>query len=143
MKRTLLWLTILCCSCKDDILPETASPDVSPIFPKGSTVIGTGPFTSYAHGLSGVASFYSTSAGMKAFALQHFSMTAGPDVHVYISKSSNYGKGSVIELGKLDRDYRMDSLSFDFSTKTYDPSYRFVLVYCVEFNSLFGYSELK
>ena len=104
---------------------------------------GAGVFTSYAHALSGKASLFCGDDENKAIRLEDFNMLAGPDVYVFVSKSNNYSKANVIEVAKLTSGYMDSNINFDFKSHGLTSEYKFVLVYCVQYNSLFGYAELE
>jgi len=107
--------------------------------PSGALQRGT--FTSYAHSLKGSVALYVDTLDMKAIHLEEFTMTQGPDVRVYISRSNNYSQANTIEIAKLKEAYAHQSIKI--SLTKYAEEYRFVLIYCLEFHSLFGYAELK
>ena len=111
--------------------------------PENKKQTGAGVFTSYAHDLSGKASLFCGDDDNKAIRLEDFNMLAGPDVYVFISKSNNYSKANVIEVAKLTSGYMDSDINFDFKSQSFTSEYKFVLVYCVQYNSLFGYAELE
>jgi hypothetical protein len=135
-------------SCNDDepapfaqrglIEPEEAAGP-----PNNASASLTGMFTSFAHSLSGNASLYTRVDQQRTIQLEDFTMSAGPDVYVLLSRSNNYSKSNTIGIAKLNKGYSNSLLNI-----TIDPSidlntHPFVLVYCVEYNSLFGFAELK
>lgn len=133
---------IISCKKKEDPGPTTT---VTSAPPSGQSVtIGSGDFTTYAHGLSGSAILYKEgNPEVKKLRLYNFNMTAGPDVYVYLSKNSSYSAANVIEITKLTTGYSNSSITFDVTSPSYTSDYKFVLVYCVQYSSLFGYTELK
>lgn len=103
--------------------------------------IGAGTFTSYQHSLAGKAMLYTDVMNKKVIALQEFSMTAGPDVHVFLSKTASYSPSNVLDVATLNTGYINSNLYYTING--YDPSYRYVLVYCITYSALFGYTELN
>ncbi len=91
------------------------------------------------HSAIGTAILYKTSSGSYLVRFGNFRVTNGPDLNVYLSRSSSPGS-DYIDLGNLrgsvgDQNYDAPS--------SFDPNqYRFVLVWCVSFSVLFGYAEL-
>lgn len=135
-------IAIASCKKKEDPGPTTTV--VSPPPSADSDTIGQGNFTSYDHGLSGSSVLYTEgSPVVKKLRLYNFNMTAGPDVHVYLSKTSSYSAANVIEITKLTTGYTNSSITFDVTSSNYSADYKYVLVYCVQYSSLFGYTELK
>ena len=49
----------------------------------------------------------------------------------------------MIEVAKLTSGYMHSDINFDFKSQGFTSEYKFVLVYCVQYNSLFGYAELE
>ena len=111
--------------------------------PENKKQTGAGVFTSYAHDLSGKASLFCGDDGNKAIRLEDFNMLAGPDVYIFISKSNNYSKANVIEVAKLTSGYMDSNINFDLKSQSFTSEHKFVLVYCVQYNSLFGFAELE
>ena len=77
--------------------------------------------------------------GIYSLALQAFSVNNGPDLHLYLSKELQ--PVNFIDLGKLkstrgDQVYVLSKMP-DFS------QYRYVLIFCQQYNVLFGSAELK
>lgn len=135
-------VVVLSCNKKDD--PGPTAIVMSPPPSSGSDTIGKGNFTSYDHGLSGSAILYIESEPtIKKLRLYNYNMTAGPDVHVYLSKTSSYSAANVIEIQKLTTGYSNSSITFDVNSASYNSDYKYVLVYCVQYSSLFGYAILS
>ncbi len=107
-----------------------------------SDTIGKGTFSSFEHGLGGNALLYNEKGGGKVLRFTNFNMTPGPDVYVYLSKSNNYSSSNVITLMKLTSGYSNSSINFTVPSD-YTSEYKYALVYCVQYKSLFGYAELK
>lgn len=134
-------------SCKSEdpkpdmgLLPE---PVVSPNPPENAQALTMGDFTSYAHNLAGRSTLYVGDADKKILRFEEFTMTQGPDVYVFLSESNNYSKANVIPIAKLTEGYSDASLHFNVDSSIDLNIHKFVLVYCVQYNSLFGYTELK
>jgi len=135
-------IAIASCKKKDDPGPTTTVISEPP--PADSDTIGEGHFTSYDHGLSGSSILYKEgNPEVKKLRLYDFNMTAGPDVHVYLSKTTSYSAANVLEITKLPTGYTNSSITFDVTSANYNSDYKYVLVYCVQYSSLFGYTELK
>lgn len=123
-----------------DLLPE---PMVSPNPPNDAQVLKMGDLTSYAHNLAGKSTLYIEDEGKQILRFEEFTMTKGPDVYVFLSKSNNYSKANAIPVAKLTEEYSNTSFQFNVDPSIDLNIHKFVLVYCVQYNSLFGYAELK
>lgn len=135
-------------SCNDDepvpFNPGTVQePEPSEEIPGNPPPASTAMFTSFAHGLAGSASLYTLPDSGRFLRLENFTMSAGPDVYVFLSKSNNFSQSNTIELAKLTMSYSQANLSIDVGPEVDLVEYPFVLVYCVQFNSLFGFAELN
>lgn len=109
----------------------------------GATAIDTvarGVFTSYQHSLSGSALLYTDVNNATVLQLDNFNMTSGPDVHVFLSKTASYSAANILDLGQLTGGFTNSTLSYTLNG--YDATYKYVLVYCVTYSALFGYTEL-
>lgn len=138
-----VFVVTLSTSCGEETVSGGANTSVMDRAPENKKQTGAGVFTSYAHDLSGKASLFCGDDDSKAIRLEDFNMVAGPDVYVFISKSNNYSKANVIEVAKLTSGYLDSDINFDFKSQSFTGEYKFVLVYCVQYNSLFGYAELE
>ena len=138
-----LSLTLLLMSCGEETM--TGGPNIMAMAmgPGDKEESGMGIFTSYAHDLSGKAILFCGDDGTKVIRLENFNMVAGPDVYVFISKSNNYSQANVIEVTKLTSGYMDSDINFDFTAQGFTNEYKFVLVYCLKYNSLFGYAKLE
>ncbi len=139
----LICVATLSMSCGEETVSGGPNSSIMDMAPENKKQTGAGVFTSYAHNLSGKASLFSGDDDNKAIRLENFNMLAGPDVFVFISKSNNYSKSNVIEVAKLTAGYMDSDINFDFKSQRFTNEYKFVLVYCVQYNSLFGYAELE
>jgi len=77
--------------------------------------------------------------GLYSVALKNMNVSGGPDLHVYLSKQIQ--PVEFVDLGKLkstngDQVYQVAN-SVDFST------YKYALIFCQQYNVLFGSAELK
>jgi len=138
-------LIFLLCACDDpadsmSVLPSPL-PDMATDIPPESPAIKRGTFTSYEHNLMGSAALYQDTVGRHTIRLEGFTMTQGPDVRVYISRANNYSNANTIEVAGLRESYTNDNIVIPLGN--YSSEYKYVLVYCLEFHSLFGYAELK
>jgi len=138
-----LCLAIACVSCGEEELSRGPNNSIMDMAPENKTQTGAGVFTSYAHDLSGKASLFCGDDDNKVIRLEKFNMVAGPDVYVFVSKSNNYSKANVIEVAKLTSGYMDSDINLDFESQSFTSDYKFVLVYCVQYNSLFGFAELE
>ena len=109
---------------------------------ENSAVAGMGSFTSYVHNLAGKCTLYVDSANIRILRFEDFNMSQGPDVYVFLSKANNYSEANVVQLARLGDGYSKASLHFNVDPTIDLSKYQFVLVYCVQYNSLFGYAEL-
>ena len=123
---------------KNEELPEPSKDDGPPL---NTTAITMGTFTSFAHSLSGKAVIYFESNNKRTLRLENFTMTAGPDVYVFLSKTNNYSDANTIPVGVLKEGYDNSDLTLNVDDMIDLTTHKFVLVYCVEFSSLFGYAE--
>jgi hypothetical protein len=135
----LLVLVLVACK-KDEELPTQV---VNNMATNVSDTIGQGTFTSYEHGLGGRAILYNETTGARTLRLENFNMTPGPDVYLFLSTTSSYSAANVIEIQKLTTGYSNSNINFPVNSTNYTPAHKYVLVYCIQFSSLFGYAELK
>lgn len=95
--------------------------------------LGTG------HALRGDVSFLSNQSGKRVLRFEDFSVVNGPDVNVYLSKTSEFK--DVIDLGDLKG--TQGSMNYDLDPSLNTKEYRYVLVWCVKYAVLFGYAEVS
>lgn len=151
MRRVLLLvvslITFAACSTEDDPAPldtdPLQTPEINDNPPVNAVAMGMGAFTSYAHNLSGKAVVYSEPNSKRTLRLENFTMTPGPDVYVFVSKSNNYSAANTIAVAMLTGGYDNSNLSLSLDDEIDLTTHKFVLVYCVQFSSLFGYAEPK
>lgn len=134
------------CSTQEDPAPivqeNLQEPQEEAEAPANVTATTMGTFTNFGHGLSGKAVLYIDAKGERTLRLQDFTMIAGPDVYVLFSKTNNYSTANTIALSKLKEGYEKANLSFNVTNDINLDTHKFILVYCVQYSSLFGYSEL-
>src|SRR5690606_25011901 len=139
---SILVISVFCLlnfSCKkEEQRPTLMVNDTSTV---ASDTVGRGVFVGYQHSLSGSALLYTDINAAKILTMTDFNMTPGPDVYVYLSTTASYSASNVIEVTKLTTGYTNSTLNYTLTG--YDPKYKYVLVYCVAFNALFGYAELE
>lgn len=140
-------IAIVSCDTSHDPAPTTGNEVYPPQDPEnppvGGMVLKTASFTSYEHNLMGKVSLYSDSSMRTFLRLEQFTMSQGPDVRVYLSKSNNYSRSNVVEIATLKEGYDNHAFNIEINPTNYSDQHRFVLVYCLEFNTLFGYAELR
>lgn len=139
-----MFVFVSSCSSEDDptaVIDNLQDPQVDVGVPPNSSVITMGTFTSFAHGLSGEAVIYADAEGDRTLRFKNFTMSAGPDVYVLFSKSNNYSKANTIAISMLKDGYSNQNINFSVPDSIDISTHKFVLVYCVQFNSLFGFSE--
>lgn len=134
-------ITVFGVACKKDDNQPTIVVDDAP--PKVVDTLGAGPFTGFAHELSGAALLVKDTNDIVNLYLQNFNMTPGPDVFLYLSKTNNYSASNVLEVARFESGFSNSNINYPVKNAEYNAEYKFVLVYCVEFHSLFGYTELK
>lgn len=140
-------LAMAACSTDDEPQPLEVGPLQEPVQndkpPGNSEATGMGTFTSYAHSLAGKAVVYTDPNNKRTLRLENFTMTAGPDVYVFLSKTNNYSAANTIAVTMLKGGYTDSNLSLMLDDQVDLTTHKFVLVYCVQFSSLFGYAEPK
>ena len=119
-------LLALLCSCSKD--NNDPLPD-NPAF--------RGDFVSSAHATSGVATIDQDETTLT---LTNFKTDSGPDLNIYLAASNSNVTSTYIDLGDikgLDGTYTYDLPGIaDYSV------YKYVVVWCVDFDVNFGYAEL-
>ena len=130
-------LFILLSSCVKENTPT--NPVNNPVDTTMAIIRFNGTFGNGPYGLvTGTAKIYFQN-NQYILALENFSSSNGPDLHVYISKEVqpvNY-----IDLGKLqsvhgNQQYLLTG-NINFS------EYKYALIHCQQYNHLFGSAELK
>jgi hypothetical protein len=140
----LLVLIFASCADEQDPAPIDTEELVDPIENMEVTgaVLLRGNFTGYAHALAGKVSVVEEDQ-KRILRFEDFVMTAGPDVYVFVSKSNVYSTGNTMAIAKLTSGYNKSTVNFELNSAVDLEAYPYVLVYCVQFSSLFGFAELK
>lgn len=108
-----------------------------------AATLKTGRFTSYEHNLSGNVTVLRDTTNNTLLQLENFTMIAGPDVHVYLSSYSAFSPSTAKEIAHLTTGYDNYALVIDITDNEDLSTYKYVLIWCVKYKSLFGYAELK
>lgn len=103
----------------------------------------TGTFEGFAHSLAGNVTVIKDTTGNVILRLENYTMTPGPDVDVYLSKTSSYSRSNIIKIDHLIDGYENGTRNIDIANDSDLSTYKYVLVWCVKFDQLFGYAELK
>ncbi len=104
----------------------------------GATLVSQSNFSSNAHTTSGCVRVYSKN-GSKNLVFEGFKTDSGPDLRVYVSKTT--GNSDFVEIGTLKSTSGNFYYSFDNSINTTD--YKYVLIWCEDFSVLFGNALLR
>lgn len=126
----LLIATFVSCSKEDDITIENQQ--------QASTAVVTsfGNFTpTSGHSVSGQAKVY-TDNNVRKVVLENFSISSGPDLKVYLSKTNT--PNDFINLGNL-----ASNTNFIIPTGTNLSEYKFVIIHCQQFNKIFAFAQLN
>lgn len=104
----------------------------------GATLISKSNFSSNAHTTSGCIKLYSKN-GAKNLVFEGFKTDSGPDLRVYVSKTT--GNSDFIDIGNLKATSGNFNYSFDNSINTIE--YKYVLIWCEDVSVLFGNALLQ
>ena len=116
----------------------TNDPINEPVSPT-AMVIAKGNFTGTpGHNVSGSAEII-TENNQKKLVLKGFSTTAGPDLRVYLA--TNAQAGNFISLGQLKANSGQQV--YDITGMPDFTQHKFVLIWCQQFNILFGSAQLN
>ena len=96
-----------------------------------------GNFVSSAHTTSGIASI---DQGMTKLTLTNLQTDNGPDLNIYLSSSISNVTSDFIDLG--DNKGVNGSYEYDLPGNINFTTYKYVVVWCVDFDVNFGYAEL-
>lgn len=155
MKKTLIYSLFACslffvsCIKRDNMMEPKSSNTVMTKTGEDMLVIPiketlkTGIFEGYAHSLAGNVRVIKDTTGNVILRLEQYTMTPGPDVILYLSKSSSYSSNNVIKIDNLPYGYSNATRNVDIANDFDLNTYKYVLVWCASANQLFGYSELK
>jgi Electron transfer DM13 len=138
MKLKSLFLLIVLAGCQpDDATPEEPIDDN--FDDSGATILKKGTLTgAKGHTASGMVSIFD-SMGTKTVVLDPYESQNGPDLKVYLSKSSDASE--YINLGQLKSTSGRQSYSVPASVNVND--YKYVLIWCEQFTVLFAEAEMK
>jgi len=118
--------TLLFASCaKDDV----ATPPANPAF--------RGDFVSAAHQTKGIATI---DQGKTSLTLTNFKTDSGPDLNIYLTSSLSAISSDFIDLGNIKG--VKGNYNYDLPDNLDYTQYKFVIVWCVDFDVNFGYAEL-
>ena len=104
----------------------------------GATLISQANFSSNAHTTSGCVKVYSKN-GIKNLVFEGFKTDSGPDLRVYVSKTTT--NSDFVDIATLKTTNGNFYYSFDNSINTVD--YKYVLIWCEDFSVLFGNALLQ
>ncbi|WP_113636744.1 DM13 domain-containing protein [Nubsella zeaxanthinifaciens] len=130
MKTINLFLLICLCftvSCKKDDANDSTT----------TAYTYKGNFQASAHPTSGIAL---VSTDKTKLLLENFKSDSGPNLNIYLTTSLNSVKADYIDLGDikgLDGNY-----DYNIASSTDFTKYKYVVVWCVDFNVNFGYATL-
>lgn len=149
MFKIIIVVAVLLASCSADDEPRPIrtgmlqDPEIGNVLPPDANLGLMGTFVSFAHSLEGAAVIYVNNDGRRILRFENFTMTAGPDVYVLFSKSNNFSQANTIAISKLSAGFLNSSLDFEIPEIIDTDTHPFVLVYCVQYSTLFGYAELS
>jgi len=123
---TIFTLGVLLTSCGKD---DDTTPPVNPSF--------KGDFVSAAHNTRGIASIDSNETTLT---LTNFKTDSGPDLNIYLATSINNVTSNFIDLGIIKG--IKGNYTYTVPGGTDYTAYKYVIVWCVDFDVNFGYAEL-
>jgi len=130
---------------KEDVAPvsnQTKTTETPLVVPPKQT-LKTGTFTGYDHSLAGKVTVIKDTTSNIILRLENYTMTEGPDVDVYLSKTSSYSSSNVVKIAHLDIGYSNSTENIDIDNSIDLATYKYVIVWCNKYSVLFGYTELK
>jgi Electron transfer DM13 len=134
-----IFLILTVCVAIASCSKKTNSSTLAPTTTSASdSVIASGNFVSNAHATSGTIKVYKNTNG-RYLAFNNFKTDAGPDLRVYLSKSTN--ASDFKDLGSLKATNGAFNYTLDSTTNIAD--YKFVLIWCQDFSVLFGNAQLQ
>jgi hypothetical protein len=113
-------------SCGKD---DDATPPANPSF--------KGDFVSVAHTTKGIASIDSNATTLT---LTNFKTDSGPDLNIYLATSTSNVTAAFIDLGNIKG--VKGNYTYTVPAGTDFTAYKYVIVWCVDFDVNFGYAEL-
>lgn len=133
-------------SCKKNAIPsygnEIIAPpgDSSPVTVLYSGTLIGGEFGDKARGDVSIEKV----GASQYLVFNNFTSNNGPDIHVYLSKTIGRNAApptEYIDLGLLK--YTNGTFNYELQTLPDISTYKYVLVWCVQYRIQFGYTELK
>lgn len=134
---TIIILTLAVAGCKKETtstIPLNEQPDSSIVVTPKNGNFSNGPYGS----VSGEAKIYRTGTKYQ-LALVNFTSSNGPDLKVYLSKEIQ--PNNFINLGSLRA--TSGNQLYDIPEGANYTDYKYALIYCQQYNHLFGSAELK
>ncbi len=122
----ILMVSVLFTACAKD---DQDTPPANPLY--------KGEFVNGAHATSGTASI---DQGETTLTLTNFKTDNGPDVNIYIATSLNAVTSDYIDLGDIKG--RNGSYTYNLPGGKDYTAYKYVIVWCVDFDVNFGYAAL-
>ncbi len=122
----LLTLLISCREKQTDINPQ-----------ESQEYLLKGDFTSAAHPTSGIAKITKDKSKL---IFENFKSDKGPDLNIYLCSNLNNIKSDYIDLGDIKG--LNGNYSYSVNSSTNFSQYKYVVVWCVDFNVNFGYASL-
>lgn len=119
--------SLLFASCSKD---DLATPPANAAF--------KGDFVSVAHKTTGIATIDQEKT---ALTLTNFKTDSGPDLNIYLTTSLNAITSDFIDLGDIKG--VKGNYTYDLPEQVDYTLYKFVIVWCVDFDVNFGYAELE
>lgn len=119
--------SLLFSSCAKD---DQATPPANPAF--------RGDFVSAAHKTSGIATIDQEKTTLT---LTNFKTDSGPDLNIYLTSSLGAITSDFIDLGNIKG--VKGNYNYDLPENLDYTQYKFVIVWCVDFDVNFGYAELE
>ncbi len=130
----LLCSAALSCSKKDSV--ETVLNE-APV--TAGTVLKTGSFTTNSKNTSGTIKVVQNANNSKSLVFENFATGSGPDVRVWLS--TNTSGSAYVEIGALKA--TSGNFSYDLATGVDFTTNNKVLIWCEDFNVLFGHATLQ
>lgn len=132
MHHTSIFISIILTSC---ILLNSCGKD-DPINPPGDPAF-KGDFVSAAHTTSGIASIDKDETTLT---LTNFKTDSGPDLNIYLAPSLTNVTSDFIDLGDIKG--LNGTYTYTLTGNTDYTVYKYVIVWCVDFDVNFGYALL-
>lgn len=136
MKKLLIafmFLLILACKKEKNDINLSSNYDVS-----NATLISQATFTSGAHTTSGSIKLYSKN-GVKTLVFENFKTDSGPDLQVFLSKSTS--RVNALEIGELKA--TSGNFSYDINNSYNTDENNMTIIWCEDYSVLFGSAHLR